>query len=280
MKPISTNKSITDRDNELLNYYLADVRKIPLLTEEEESKLYPLLKEGDERARDKIVRSNLRFVITIAKQYQNQGVELMDLISEGNKGLILATKHFDPDRGVKFLSYATWWIRQSIIHALNMNSRIVRIPNNTLYLIHKLHKIIDQYVQEFERKPSLDELAEISNLDIETVIALLSTKKKCVSLDTPFENANDDAGCLLDVVPNEDIDIEKELINKEILVELQRCVDLLPIREKAIIQLYFGMYSKSMSLDDIGEKFGLTAERVRQIKDDAIAIIKDNFKYE
>lgn len=280
MKKITKVKSLTDSSDELLNMYLSDIRKIPILSREEESSLCERLKCHDEKAIEKLITSNLRYVITIAKQYQGQGVELMDLISEGNSGLIFATRHFDPDKGVRFLTYATWWIKQSIIHALNMDSRTVRIPHSALIITSKIIKVIDAYLKEFHRNPSYDEIADAANIDVKIVTQVLSKRRKTLSLDTPFEKNTEDAFSLLDIVPNNEMLIDEQIIQKEKYDTLYEYVNKLPDRERVILLLYFGTYSNEMNLDEIGEKFGLTAERIRQLKDEALEWLKNNIEYE
>jgi len=281
VKNISKAKSITNHDDEMLAIYLKDINKIPLLSEEEELSLYPLVQEGDEKAINKLINSNLRFVVTIAKQYQGQGIELMDLISEGNKGLVIGARKFDPDKNTKFLTYVGWWIRQSIIHALNTNSRTVRIPNSMLNVMNRLHQIKDFYLKTFGRDVTIGELSDLTGMSVDALNVAFNAKRKMVSFDTPFEKNTDDAGSLLDVVPNNDDDPEEELMKSEYLQYITNELDKIPLRESAIIKMYFGLYTQAMNLDEIGEKMGLTAERVRQLKDSGLEMIRKNlFKYE
>lgn len=281
MKNISKAKSITNRDDEMLALYLKDINRIPLLEEDEELDLYPLVKEGDEAAINKLINANLRFVVTIAKQYQGQGIELMDLISEGNKGLVIGARKFDPDKNTKFLTYVGWWIRQSIIHALNSNSRTVRIPNNTLANINKFHQINEFYQKTFGRDVTIDELIDLTGLSRDTIVTALTSKKKVLSFDMPFEKNTEDAGCLLDVIPNNEQDPEEELMNKEYYKYIEDELQYLPLREATIIKMYFGLYTKSMNLDEIGNKMGLTAERVRQLRDAGLEMIRERLlRYE
>lgn len=281
MKTLTKSRSITNRDDEMLNLYLKDISRYPLLTEDEEFDLYPLIKEGDEKAIEKIINCNLRFVITIAKQYQGQGEDLMDLISEGNKGLIIGARKFDPDKNTKFLSYVGWWIRQAIIHSLNVNSRTVRIPNNTLNNMNKVYQVRDYYLKTFGREPSVDEIMDLTGLPREALITAITSKKKVVSFDTPFEKNTEDAGSLLDIIPNEDIDPEEELMKKEYYDIVEKELQNIPLREATIIKMYYGLYTKAMNLNEIGERIGLTVERVRQLKDIGLNMIRQRlFGYE
>ena len=278
MKKIIITKSITNRDDEILNLYLKDINKIPILSEEEEISLYPMLKAKDKKVIDLIVKSNLRFVVTVAKKYQGQGLPLMDLISFGNMGLMKGAKQFDPDKGTKFLTYVGWWIKQSIVNGLNQNARMIRVPNSTLQNLNKILKIYNEYNLEFEREPSYEELMNVTGFSLDMITAALQSKTKCLSVDEPFEKHTEDAGSLLDIIPNGDYNAEEEFLNKETIQMLYKALDRIPIREATMLKMYYGLYAEPMNLDEIGFKFGITAERVRQIKDNALKIIKKVIK--
>ena len=278
MKQFIKKRIITDRTDEIFDLYLKDVSKIPLLTEEEEIALYPKLVEQDKETIDKFIVSNLRFVITVAKQYQNQGLPLNDLIENGNIGLIKATKHFDPEKGVKFLSYATWWIRQNIIFAINNTSKMIRIPNATRLILNKLNKVQNSYFKEFGRNPSIDELIDATGYTETVINQVLGNKVNCIFLEKEKENAVHESINLLNVIPNDDESPEDKIIKQETLMIIRHILSQLPIRDSAIVQMYHGLCCKAMNLDEIGRKFGLTAERVRQIKDNAVDEIKNRIK--
>jgi RNA polymerase primary sigma factor len=275
MRQLKITKSITNRESQSLEKYLQEIGKVDLITPEEEVKLARLIKQGDQKALDRLTKANLRFVVSVAKQYQNQGLSLPDLINEGNLGLIKAAQRFDETRGFKFISYAVWWIRQSILQALAEQSRIVRLPLNKVGLTNRIQKAYSQLEQEFEREPSAEELATMLELDIEEVSATLGISARHVSVDTPLSEGEDNT--LLDVLENPNAaKADMELDHTESLkVEIERSLKTLTERQKEVICYFFGIgVDHPMSLEDIGEKFSLTRERVRQIKDKAITKLR------
>jgi RNA polymerase primary sigma factor len=275
MRQLKITKSITNRESQSLEKYLQEIGKVELITPEEEVKLATLIKQGDQRALDRLTKANLRFVVSVAKQYQNQGLSLPDLINEGNLGLIKAAQRFDETRGFKFISYAVWWIRQSILQALAEQSRIVRLPLNKVGLTNRIQKAFSLLEQEFEREPSAEELAEVLQMDLEEVSATLNISARHVSMDTPLSEGEDNT--LLDVLENPNAErTDNELDHKESLkTEIDRSLKTLTERQKEVICYFFGIgVDHPMSLEDIGERFNLTRERVRQIKDKAITKLR------
>ncbi|TMI86127.1 MAG: RNA polymerase sigma factor RpoD/SigA [Bacteroidetes bacterium] len=275
MRQLKITKSITNRESQSLEKYLQEIGKVELITPEEEVKLARLIKQGDQKALDRLTKANLRFVVSVAKQYQNQGLSLPDLINEGNLGLIKAAQRFDETRGFKFISYAVWWIRQSILQALAEQSRIVRLPLNKVGLTNRIQKAYSQLEQEYEREPSAEELATLLEMDIEEVSATLGISARHVSVDTPLAEGEDNT--LLDVLENPNaVMADMELDHTESLkVEIERSLKTLTERQKEVICYFFGIgVDHPMSLEDIGEKFSLTRERVRQIKDKAITKLR------
>ncbi len=271
MRQLKITKSITNRESQSLEKYLQEIGKVDLLTPEEEVDLAKKIKQGDQLALEKLTKANLRFVVSVAKQYQNQGLSLSDLINEGNLGLIKAAQRFDETRGFKFISYAVWWIRQSILQALAEQSRIVRLPLNKVGSLNKINKAFSQLEQEYEREPSSDELADILEIATEEVETTLGVAARHVSMDAPFVEGEDNS--LLDVLENSNTpSTDTALAYRESLrKEIERSLSTLTDRQHDVIKLYFGIgVEHPMSLEDIGEKFGLTRERVRQIKDKAI----------
>jgi len=271
MRQLKITKSITNRESQSLEKYLQEIGKVELLTPEEEVDLAKRIKQGDQIALEKLTKANLRFVVSVAKQYQNQGLSLSDLINEGNLGLIKAAQRFDETRGFKFISYAVWWIRQSILQALAEQSRIVRLPLNKVGSLNKINKAFSALEQEFEREPSADELAEVLDIETDEVATTLGVAARHISVDAPFVVGEDNS--LLDVLENGNTPkTDQELEYRESLrKEIERSLSTLTERQRDVIKLYFGLTdSHSMSLEDIGDKFGLTRERVRQIKDKAI----------
>lgn len=271
MRQLKITKSITNRESQSLEKYLQEIGKVDLLTPEEEVELAKRIKSGDQAALEKLTKANLRFVVSVAKQYQNQGLSLSDLINEGNLGLIKAAQRFDETRGFKFISYAVWWIRQSILQALAEQSRIVRLPLNKVGSLNKINKAFSELEQAYEREPSAEELAEQLEIPTEEVETTLGVAARHVSMDAPFVTGEDNS--LLDVLENgttgnTDTELEyKQSLRKEI----ERSLSTLTERQCDVIKLYFGIgVEHPMSLEDIGDKFGLTRERVRQIKDKAI----------
>ncbi len=269
MRQLKITKSITNRESASLDKYLQEIGKEDLINVEEEVELAQRIKKGDHEALEKLTRANLRFVVSVAKQYQNQGLTLPDLINEGNLGLIKAGEKFDETRGFKFISYAVWWIRQSILQALAEQSRIVRLPLNQVGSLNKINKAFSRFEQEFERKPTPEELADALELPREKVIDTLRVSGRHISVDAPFVDGEDNS--LLDVLPNNDSPIaDKNLLTESLIREIERALATLTEREREIIKCFFGIGVQDMTLEEIGEKFGLTRERVRQIKEKAI----------
>ncbi len=269
MRQLKITKSITNRESASLDKYLQEIGKEELITVEEEVELAQRIKKGDHAALEKLTRANLRFVVSVAKQYQNQGLSLPDLINEGNLGLIKAAEKFDETRGFKFISYAVWWIRQSILQALAEQSRIVRLPLNQVGSLNKINKAFSKFEQEHERKPSPEELAESLDLPADKVADTLKVSGRHISVDAPFVDGEDNS--LLDVLPNTDSpNADKKLIMESLSREIDRALATLTERESDIIRLFFGIGCQEMTLEEIGERFGLTRERVRQIKEKAI----------
>ena len=269
MRQLKITKSITNRESASLDKYLQEIGKEDLITVEEEVELAQRIRKGDQQALEKLTRANLRFVVSVAKQYQNQGLSLPDLINEGNLGLIKAAEKFDETRGFKFISYAVWWIRQSILQALAEQSRIVRLPLNQVGSLNKINKAFSRFEQEHERRPSPEELAETLDLPAEKVADTLRVSGRHISVDAPFVEGEDNS--LLDVLVNDDSPVaDKTLINESLSTEVERALATLTERERDIIRLFFGINCQEMTLEEIGEKFGLTRERVRQIKEKAI----------
>ena len=269
MRQLKITKSITNRESASLDKYLQEIGKEELITVEEEVELAQRIKKGDQAALEKLTRANLRFVVSVAKQYQNQGLSLPDLINEGNLGLIKAAEKFDATRGFKFISYAVWWIRQSILQALAEQSRIVRLPLNQVGSLNKINKAFSKFEQEHERKPSPEELAEALELPADKVADTLRVSGRHVSVDAPFVDGEDNS--LLDVLVNNDSpNADRALIMESLAKEIHRALATLTERESDIIRLFFGIGCQEMTLEEIGERFGLTRERVRQIKEKAI----------
>ena len=259
MRQLKITKSITNRESASLDKYLQEIGKEDLITVEEEVELAQRIRKGDQRALEKLTRANLRFVVSVAKQYQNQGLSLPDLINEGNLGLIKAAEKFDETRGFKFISYAVWWIRQSILQALAEQSRIVRLPLNQVGSLNKINKAFSRFEQEHERRPSPEELAETLDLPAEKVADTLRVSGRHISVDAPFVEGEDNS--LLDVLVNDDSPVaDKTLINESLSTEVERALATLTERERDIIRLFFGINCQEMTLEEIGEKFGLTRD--------------------
>ena len=271
MRQLKITKSITNRESQSLEKYLQEIGKVELITPEEEVKLAILIKQGDQAALEKLTKANLRFVVSVAKQYQNQGLTLPDVINEGNLGLIKAAQRFDETRGFKFISYAVWWIRQSILQALAEQSRIVRLPLNKVGLTNRISKAYSQLEQEYEREPTAEELAQLLDLESDEVAAAMGASVRHVSMDQPFGDG--DEGSLIDVLenPNADSTDMHLAFNASLATEINRSLSTLTDRQKDVIRFFFGIgVDHALSLEDIGERFNLTRERVRQIKDKAI----------
>ncbi|HRO70649.1 MAG TPA: RNA polymerase sigma factor RpoD/SigA [Chitinophagaceae bacterium] len=275
MRQLKITKSITNRESQSLEKYLQVIGKVELISSEEEVRLAALIRQGCQKSLDRLTKANLRFVVSVAKQYQNQGLSLPDLINEGNLGLIKAAQRFDETRGFKFISYAVWWIRQSILQALAEQSRIVRLPLNKVGLTNRIQKAFSQLEQQFEREPSAEELAELLEMDLDEVSASLSISSRHLSMDTPISEGED--GTLLDVLENPNAEkTDGELDHTQSLkTEIDRSLKTLTERQKEVICYFFGIgVDHPMSLEDIGERFNLTRERVRQIKDKAITKLR------
>ena len=270
MRQLKISKQITNRESQSLDKYLQEIGKVDLLTPDEEVTLAQKIREGDQMALEKLTKANLRFVVSVAKQYQNQGLSLGDLINEGNLGLIKAAQRFDETRGFKFISYAVWWIRQSILQALAEQSRIVRLPLNRVGSLNKISKTFSALEQKFEREPSPDELAEVLEVTTSEVVDTMKISGRHVSMDAPFVQGEENS--LLDVLENDGEETpDNELMNDSLRREVLRALSTLTQREADVIKLYFGLNGEhSMTLEEIGEKFNLTRERVRQIKEKAI----------
>jgi RNA polymerase primary sigma factor len=270
MRQLKISKQITNRESQSLDKYLQEIGKVDLLTPDEEVELAKRIKEGDQIALEKLTKANLRFVVSVAKQYQNQGLSLGDLINEGNLGLIKAAQRFDETRGFKFISYAVWWIRQSILQALAEQSRIVRLPLNRVGSLNKISKTFSELEQKYEREPSPEELAEVLDVTTAEVVDTMKISGRHVSMDAPFVQGEENS--LLDVLENDSEETpDSGLMNDSLRKEVQRALSTLTQREADVITLYFGLNGEhSMTLEEIGEKFNLTRERVRQIKEKAI----------
>jgi len=270
MRQLKITKSITNRESQSLEKYLQEIGREELITAEEEVRLARKIKEGDQNALDRLTKANLRFVVSVAKQYQNQGLSLPDLINEGNLGLIKAAKRFDETRGFKFISYAVWWIRQSILQALAEQSRIVRLPLNQVGSLNKISKAYSKLEQEFEREPSPEELAKLLEIPTEKISDTMRVSGKHVSMDAPFVQGEDNS--LIDVLENADSPrADSHLMNESLQREIDRSLSTLTEREREVIKLFFGIgMNHGLTLEEIGAKFDLTRERVRQIKEKAI----------
>ncbi len=270
MRQLKITKSITNRESQSLEKYLQEIGREELITAEEEVRLARKIKEGDQNALDRLTKANLRFVVSVAKQYQNQGLSLPDLINEGNLGIIKAAKRFDETRGFKFISYAVWWIRQSILQALAEQSRIVRLPLNQVGSLNKISKAYSKLEQEFEREPSPEELAKILDIPTEKIADTMRVSGKHVSMDAPFVQGEDNS--LIDVLENSDSPrADGLLMNESLQKEIDRSLSTLTEREREVIKLFFGIgMQHGLTLEEIGAKFDLTRERVRQIKEKAI----------
>lgn len=275
MRQLKITKSITNRESASLDKYLQEIGREDLITVEEEVELAQRIRKGDRVALEKLTRANLRFVVSVAKQYQNQGLSLPDLINEGNLGLIKAAEKFDETRGFKFISYAVWWIRQSILQALAEQSRIVRLPLNQVGSLNKISKAFSKFEQENERRPSPEELADELDIPVDKISDTLKVSGRHISVDAPFVEGEDNS--LLDVLINDDSPMaDRALVNESLAREIDRALSTLTDREKEIIQMFFGIETQEMTLEEIGDKFGLTRERVRQIKEKAIRRLRQN----
>ena len=269
MRQLKITKSITNRESASLDKYLQEIGREELITVEEEVELAARIRKGDRHALEKLTRANLRFVVSVAKQYQNQGLSLPDLINEGNLGLIKAAEKFDETRGFKFISYAVWWIRQSILQALAEQARIVRLPLNQVGSLNKISKALAKFERENERRPSADELADIIDSPVDKISDTMKVQGRHISVDAPFVEGEDNS--LLDVLVNDDSPMaDRTLVNESLSKEIDRALDSLTPREKEIIRMFFGIGEHEKTLEEIGDRFNLTRERVRQIKEKAI----------
>ena len=278
MRQLKITKSITNRESASLDKYLQEIGREDLITVEEEVELAQRIRNGDRIALEKLTRANLRFVVSVAKQYQNQGLSLPDLINEGNLGLIKAAEKFDETRGFKFISYAVWWIRQSILQALAEQSRIVRLPLNQVGSLNKINKAFSKFEQENERRPSPEELAEQLDIPVDKIADTMKVSGRHISVDAPFVEGEDNS--LLDVMINDDSpNADRALINESLSKEIERVfAHTLADRERDIVKKFFGIGVPEMTLEEIGDEFGLTRERVRQIKEKAIRKLRPNSK--
>jgi RNA polymerase primary sigma factor len=274
MRQLKITKQVTNRETASLDKYLHEIGKVELLRPEEEVRLAQRIREGDRVALERLTKANLRFVVSVAKQYQNQGLTLGDLINEGNLGLIKAASRFDETRGFKFISYAVWWIRQSILQALAEQARIVRLPLNKIGFINKINKAFAKLEQEFEREPTNEELSSVLNISVDDVMDTMRSSGRHVSMDAPLIQGED--GTLMDLMPGEDIapSPEMNLITESLRREIERALYTLTPREADVIRLYFGLNDSPLTLEEIGDRFELTRERVRQIKEKAIRRLK------
>ena len=273
MRQLKITKSITNRESASLDKYLQEIGREELVSPEEEVELAQRIRKGDQEALEKLTRANLRFVVSVAKQYQNQGLSLPDLINEGNLGLIKAAEKFDETRGFKFISYAVWWIRQSILQALAEQRRIVRLPLNQVGSLNKINKALGKFEQENERQPSTEELADMIDIPKDKIADTLRVSGRHVSVDAPFVEGEDNS--LLDVLPNDDSpSADRGLTNESLGTEIERALQILTVREREIIKSFFGIGCQEMTLEEIGERLDLTRERVRQIKEKAIRKLK------
>ncbi|CAN5421090.1 RNA polymerase sigma factor RpoD/SigA [soil metagenome] len=277
MRQLKITQSITNRESASLEKYLQDIGKEMMVSPHEEVELAQRIKAGDQFALDKLTRANLRFVVSVAKQYQNQGLSLPDLINEGNLGLIKAAQRFDETKGFKFISYAVWWIRQSILQAIAEQSRMVRLPLNQIGAMNKVKKALAKLEQVYQREPSPEEISEVVELSSDQISDVLRVSNKPISMDAPFDN-NEDNNTLLDVMFNEDIPLaDSHLLSESLTEDINRSLNTLSKREGEVIKMFFGIGTRhSMSLDEIGMQLSLTRERVRQIKETALRRLKHN----
>ena len=275
MRQLKIIKSITNRESASLEKYLQEIGKEELLTVEEEVELAQQIRKGDRKALERLTKANLRFVVSVAKQYQNQGLPLPDLINEGNVGLIKAAEKFDETRGFKFISYAVWWIRQSILQAIAEQSRIVRLPLNQVGSVNKINKALNKFEQENERRPSVEEIAASTDIPEDKVDDALKANSRHVSVDAPF--SDDDGGSMLDIMTDTNApSVDKELLMESLREELRKVLGTLKERERLVIKDYYGIDTEEKTLEEIGSRYGLTRERVRQIREKAIRKLRNN----
>lgn len=276
MRSFKISQSITDRQDASLNSYFKDVSRQPMISQEEEIELTKKIKEGNEAAVKKLVEANLRFVISVAKQYQNKGLALVDLIQEGNIGLIEAARKFDETRGFRFISYAVWWIRQAIIKALSDQCRTIRIPANQVVCMNKINKVIEQFEQQHGRKPSIGELEELTDIDHDTICLTMSAMNRSVSLESPIRD--EDASCLLDIIPNDGaVSTDAEVAKNDLSKGIERILSKLSYRDRDILRMSFGIGMNPMTNEEIARRFGIGSERVRQIQHSAINYLRAKY---
>ncbi|WP_337561031.1 RNA polymerase sigma factor RpoD/SigA [Prevotellamassilia timonensis] len=274
MRQLKITVAITSRGSEALERYLQDISKEEMVSTDEEVELAKRIRQGDKNALERLVKANLRFVVSVAKQYQGQGLELTDLINEGNVGLINAAMKFDETRGFKFISYAVWWVRQSILQALADKSRLVRLPLNQIGYVSKVNHFYHDFMQKNNRAPTLDEVADALGMEKSKVNAALLTSGKHISMNAPL--IDDEDSCLLDLLTNDDKgNADSSLISDSLKEEVHHALDLLPERESQVIRMYFGINTPELSLEEIGEKLNLSRERVRQIKEKALTLLRN-----
>ena len=277
MKNITIKQSITNRDRDSVNLYLKDISHIKMLSPEEEKEIATRARAGDKRARDKLIAANTRFVVSVAKQYQGQGLDLEDLISEGNAGLIRAADKFNPDLGWKFISYAVWWIRQAIMQALSDKSRTIRLPLSQVALYNKIRKATSEFIAKNEREPSLFELEELTGIPESKILTIVNSSSKMISVDSPLKD--DEQGTFVDIIPNQNIPkTDSEMIKESKEKELQEIFKDLSPRNHDIIRMYFGFGCTPLTLEQIADRFGVHSERIRQLKEESLNIIKDKVK--
>ena len=274
MRQLKITQSITSREGDSLERYLQEINKEPMITPEEEVVLAHRIHNGDDEALEQLTKANLRFVVSVAKQYQGQGLGLIDLINEGNVGLITAAKKFDETRGFKFISYAVWWIRQSILQALAENSRLVYLPLNQVNNLTKIHRFLSDFAQKNERTPSNEEIAEALDIDVEKVKTIMQSSGRPTSMDAPL--ADDEGSCLLDLLQSRDgSNTERDLITGSLITEVSSAVKKLPERERKVVEMFFGLNGPEMNLEDIGRELRLSRERVRQLKEKALKLLRE-----
>ncbi|MEE0147301.1 MAG: sigma-70 family RNA polymerase sigma factor [Segatella copri] len=277
MRQLKISKSITNRESASLDKYLQEIGHEELLTTDEEVELAQRIRKGDKRALERLTKANLRFVVSVAKQYQNQGLSLPDLINEGNVGLIKAAEKFDETRGFKFISYAVWWIRQSILQAIAEQSRLVRLPLNQVGSVNKITRELNKFEQEHERKPSVDEIAERVDLPEDKIADAMKANSRHVSMDAPIADGEDSS--MIDFLSGDSSNTDRELAIESLKAEVSRILKLLTDKEQKVLRAFFGIDgSPEMTLDEIGEKYNLTRERVRQIKEKALRRLRHNTK--
>ena len=277
MRQLKITKSITNRESAALDKYLQEIGREDMISIEEEVELAQRIRKGDRRALERLTKANLRFVVSVAKQYQNQGLSLPDLINEGNVGLIKAAEKFDETRGFKFISYAVWWIRQSILQAIAEQSRIVRLPLNQVGSFNKINRMLSKFEQEHERRPSIEEISEEIDIPEEKVDEAMSVSTRHVSVDAPFAEGDDNS--LLDIMVNNDSPMaDRQLVVESLRAEISLALKTLSERERNIVEAFFGINQSEMTLEEIGNKYGLTRERVRQIKEKAIRRLRESTK--